>query len=240
MIATYSGRDGPVQIDLKVDKKTGLFVRPGTSDQKMLREAAIRDYSTVDCRGHLCLDLGGNVGGFILKAAQEGAWAVTSFEPEPQNYAILKENAEAVRKRYPFPIRINTVEAAVSDKTGTFDLTISPGTNSPCSASLTTKVSHGRHTVPVQVHAIREVLQKYRPTLVKMDIEGAEYAVLDEPMPDFVQEMAIEFHGFTKKNRALMQLHLQKLRDQGWTFVHEKSKKIFAVVSLVTVHVKRC
>lgn len=239
MIATFAGKNGPESVELAKDKKSGLYIRPGSSDQTMLREACFRDYSTVYCKDHVCLDLGGNVGGFILKAAIEEAHSVISYEPEPRNFDIMSLNATEVRLRYPLMGLIDLNQAAVSDVTGTFDLTISPGSNSPCSASLTTKVKGNRYTVPVQVDAIKDVLAKHRPTLIKMDIEGAEYAVLREKMPAHVQEMAIEFHGFTKKNRALMHENIAKLKQDGWKFIDERSKKIFNVVSLITVHIKR-
>lgn len=243
MLGTYNGDAGPVQVELKTDRKTGLWMRPGTSDQKMIREASLRDYSTINCKGHRCLDLGANVGGFILKAAQEGAVAYLGFEPEPYNYEVLKANFDKVslemKKDRVLVDGMAIRQAAVSDQDGEFDLTISPGSNSPCSASLTTRVSGDRHTVKVAVVSMKNVLEEFAPSLIKMDIEGAEYAVLKDPMPSHVKEMAIEFHGFTKKNRALMQEAIARLRAEGWHFVEEKSKKIFSIISLITVHVKR-
>lgn len=238
MIGTYNGKDGLVEVQLKTDNKTGLWARPGTSDQTMIREARFKDYSTIDCKGHVCLDLGGNVGGFILKAAVEGAKEVISYEPEPFNYAILEKNAQIVSSRYP-NIKVTPLNKAVSGETGEFDLVISPGSNSPCSASLTNKLRGDRHSIKVQVDGIKEVLDRYRPTLIKMDIEGAEYEVLAEPFPEYVQELAIEFHGFTKRNRERMHETIARLQAQGWKMVDERSKKIFNVVSLITIHVKR-
>ena len=194
---SYITKSGEVlTVELIEDKKYGLLIRPETSDKAMLIDSMKKDYATVNCAGARALDLGSNIGGFILKAAVDGATVVRSYEPEPNNFKVLELNADIIRNRYP-NTEIQLVEAAVSDVAGTFNLQVRNGENSPCSASLTAKASKAFTSIPVTVEAIAKVYEEFKPTIIKMDIEGAEYPVLQVPIPESVTVIAIELHGFS-------------------------------------------
>lgn len=227
-------KGGLVEVELELDKKFGGYIRPGSSDQDMLKDCLKKDYSSVECKDHIVLDLGSNIGGFILKAAREKAKEIVCYEPEPYNFVVLRENALLASEGSNLIPELH--QAAVAKEAGTFDLVINPGKNSACSASLTTRVQSNKISVPVQVEAFSDVLAKVKPTMIKMDIEGAEYGILDLlDDADTVKELAIELHGFSLDNRALMHQYFNKFKDT-WTLVSFKEHIVFKQLSLITAH----
>ena len=58
---------------------------------------------------------------------------------------------------------------------------------------------------PIMVKTIefKELLELYRPEVIKMDIEGSEFDIINEPLPDYVQEFHCEFHIFFRDDRIL-------------------------------------
>lgn len=226
------------EIELAVDPKSKLYIRPKTSDHQMIREAVKKDYRTINCKGKVCLDLGGNVGGFALKAAREGAVKVVSYEPEPSNFRMLQLNFARIREMHP-NTELAAIEEAVSGNEGSFDLVLNPGGNAHCSASLVRKSRKGSLSIKVKVVALRDVVAALKPDMIKMDVEGAEYDMLPEAIDPCVKEIAIELHGFTIEHRAKMAGQLAELKAQGWNVVEEQTKVIFNETSLITAHLTR-
>ncbi|HLM66817.1 MAG TPA: FkbM family methyltransferase, partial [Longimicrobium sp.] len=132
-------------------------------EQTRLFEQHIRPGGTV-------LDVGANVGYYTLLASvlAGDAGRVHAFEPEPRNAEFLRRHA-AINRRANVTVR----QAAVSDRAGTarFDFGSGSGT--------------GRlaHAGAIEVRTLR--LDDYctehglAPTAVKIDVEGAEVAVLE-------------------------------------------------------------
>jgi FkbM family methyltransferase len=237
LIGKYWAKDGLKEVPLEVDRSTGLWYRPNTSDRQMLKDATKKDYGTVNTKDHIVFDLGSNVGGFILKCAEEGAERVIAYEPEPYNLEVLQHNVKAIKARHP-NFSVTVIPHAVGKTPGSFDLVLNPGSNSACSGSITSKPRSNRISVPIQVVSFREELDAWMPTLVKMDIEGAEYQLLDEPLPAFVTELACELHGFSKENSALMETTFARLQTE-WTTVEAKRHLVFKSECLITAHFTR-
>lgn len=239
-LSSFYSKEGLVEVELSVHKKTGLYFRPNSSDLKTIKESIIKDYSTIDCKDHIVLDLGSNIGGFIYKAINEGADKVLGYEPEPNNFKVLSLNTNHIRNKFNITeddkLIIN--EAAVSDKVGEFELVINPGKNSACSASLTSRTQSNRKTVLVKVDNFFNIIEEYKPSLIKMDIEGAEYPLLKDDLPFYVKEMAIELHGFSKNNNKLMFETLENLKKK-WNIVNINEQIVFKKLNLIQVHLRR-
>ena len=135
--------------------------------------------------GDIALDLGANIGDLTVHLAANGA-TVHAYEPEPETFGLLSE-------RFAQSANVHLHQAAVSDRDGTTEL-ILPASfrEKPRSASKSASIAHDRYLGPghiahnVIVHNISTIICALPklPTLVKMDIEGAELAVLEAMRKD--------------------------------------------------------
>lgn len=118
--------------------------------------------------GDIVLDIGANIGYYTLIAAKivgdEGK--VFAFEPDPENFSLLKKNIEINGYR-----NVTPVQKAVSDKSGKIKLFLSEDN----------KAGHriyddmlGKKCINVDAVAIDDFLKGNKVDFVKMDIEGAE------------------------------------------------------------------
>jgi FkbM family methyltransferase len=140
-------------------------------------DAVVADLTPDD----ICIDLGANYGLFTKIMAQSGA-TVHAFEPDPDTFTILEENCGSLPN-------VVLHQAGVSDEDGTFTLTRmlprkGQGHSDYSQGSSITfdgKKMNFDDQVDVKIIdllAFMENLPK-RVKLVKMDIEGAEWKILD-------------------------------------------------------------
>jgi hypothetical protein len=68
-----------------------------------------------------------------------------------------------------------------------------------CAHSLTYR--RGRTSIEVRAFNFDDILEEFKPTFIKMDIEGGEYELMDTltALPDYVHGLALEIH-FNQKN----------------------------------------
>jgi FkbM family methyltransferase len=127
--------------------------------------------------GDTFFDIGANVGFFTLIAARlvGPSGKVFAFEPVPANAAAVRRNAALNHFAH-----IQVIEAAVGDSPGEIELIL---TRHPGGASIIHDTPSpditGRIRVPmVQIDALVKAGRVPVPTTVKIDVEGAEPAVL--------------------------------------------------------------
>ena len=142
------------------------------------------------------VDIGANVGYFTLLSAEQvgPGGTVYAFEPEPDNYALLKKNIEL--NSYS---NIRAIESAVSDECGSIQLFLSSMDNGSHSIyDAAARGVAGIKTVnTTTLDAFLEGKGWPKVDLVKIDVEGAENKVLDgmklfcEKSPEF--NLIIEF-----------------------------------------------
>jgi FkbM family methyltransferase len=224
------------EVELKVHRASGLFYRPGTSDANMLKECT-SDYPTVDCSGKVVFDCGGNIGGFTCRAIRQGAAEVVVFEPEPFNFEVLETNVHLVLKEKASGIAVTMVNAAVVAGDDTvLPFYINSGSNAMCSASLLA----GRHRLQVNVDCVNffTMLENFRPSLIKMDIEGGEYPLIAHGLPEYVKELAIELHGSSKATNGLMHSFFEEY-SESWNLVSHEFVNIFNAHSITLAHFSR-
>lgn len=183
------------------DKKTGLWCRPDTLDEYVIREQSSYRALFELCRNKTVLDIGGNIGAFAYFALENGASEVFSFEPDPQNATIY-------RKQH---LKSTLFQEAISSKTGTSKLFLNSGKNKGLHSL---QKIQGREFIPVMTRSFKQVLKTYSPEVIKIDIEGGEYNLNLEELPSYVESIAIELHLTHGNNREQAVSLIKSLKSQ--------------------------
>lgn len=178
-------------MNLQVYRNT--FVRKGNNcDRKMVKES-YDNYSHFDLNENdIVLDLGANIGGFVNLCAEANVKKYIGYEPDNENFKVLSEN---VKKLKNFEI-IRSAVSARPEKELVF-LQTSSG-NKDCSGSICRKPRKNLIEQVVPNTTFDEVFESVRPSIVKMDIEGAEYEwFLNNKgvLPDYIRQISFEIHS---------------------------------------------
>ncbi|UOF80034.1 methyltransferase [Caudoviricetes sp.] len=172
--------------------------RPGTMDDAIVREIA-RSYGMLRYEKARVLDIGACFGAFSSFAIRMRAKTVTTIEPDPSNYAALRKNLLALKDdmRALFPkvtaIHGAAVRSDCEDKTTSLYLSGSKNVGRH-----STVIQRGRDAIDVPIKKFSELLAE-NPTLIKIDCEGSEHALLSEIVeqdgiwPDSVTQVVVEF-----------------------------------------------
>lgn len=187
---------------MRYDRPTGVWYR--RSDRLILDEGV---YDNVPvARGDVVLDLGAHIGTATRLFLRKGAARSVAVEPDPENLAILRRNVVRL------PVTI--VPAAVGATNGqtAFYTRADRGFVGSILADPTRK----RFTVPVV--ALSDLLAKHRPTIVKCDIEFAEYGLPElRALPDHVRVLTGEVHiryvGIFGAGRTMDATELRQRRE---------------------------
>lgn len=167
-------------------QSNGYYIRVDTFDPGSVKEC-LRNYSDIDVKDKVVLDLGANIGGFAKMAVDAGAKQVIAVEPCPDNFAMLQLNS-------PKSLNLNAAVSEHSDPKCTFYYATSQ--RNSVSSSTAKRRNSSDISVEVDSYNFSALLEQYRPQVLKIDIEGKEYDLLDtiDKIPDFVETVAIEFH----------------------------------------------
>jgi FkbM family methyltransferase len=144
----------------------------------------------MDTKG-VVIDAGANVGFFTLFAKENGATRVYSIEPDPLPYSFLESNY----KHDPSVITINKVLSHKNEPVN-FDIVL---INSVGSSMQEYKLKNDE-AFPIKIDSIslHNILNiESTINLLKLDIEGAEYDVLDNLDSSYfknINQFFIEFH----------------------------------------------
>lgn len=156
----------------------------------------------------IVLDLGGNIGAFTCDVFDK-VKKVIVFEPEDVNYEFLSTNIEDNGAKN--VIAHKKAVVGNDDKVRDFYLGKAPYYYSFL-------VKHNRKRVPVECVNINDVMKKYKPTKMKVDIEGSEWEVLincedfgkvDQIIFEYNFDMNMDLKEDFKRFKALRK-HLKK------------------------------
>jgi len=134
------------------------------------------------------LDVGAHSGMFVLWCRAINAEVpIFAFEPEPNNFSILKTHiAENHLKN------VIAKQVAVSDSVGETQLQIS---DDSMNHALLVKLDTDAKTIKVQTTSLERILKQNHLSsvdLIKLDVEGAEYQILEStPKETFARIRAI-------------------------------------------------
>lgn len=158
--------------------------------------------------GDAMLDLGAHVGYYSLIGARkvQATGKVYAFEPLPRNIGYLKDH-----------LKLNDVENVVlyEGAIGHFDGYFNLTDNSPVGAKLS---ENGR--LKVRVYSLKNLLQSKAipiPQVIKMDIEGAEYELLND-LKDVLKDQDIKIFLSTH-GKDIHRKCLAMLTDLGYSFI---------------------
>jgi FkbM family methyltransferase len=149
--------------------------------------------------GDLAIDLGANVGLFTARMAATGA-DVVAFEPDPHAFALLSDRV----KHLP---NVTLIAAAAGDAPGTLtlfrhvDFAEHPDLRTTSSSIIPgkTRMDEGAGIAVDVIDFAAWLAEKNRPVaLLKIDIEGAEVALLERllatPQATLVTQAFVETH----------------------------------------------
>ena len=177
-------------------------VRTGTWDVEIIRH--VEDYyvshGLAIREGDVVVDIGAHIGGFALYAC-ELANEVHAYEPAPENYEYLRFNIELneVDNVYPYQL-------AVMDRAGEFELMQTRSANTGGYSITLENMPNAcddrngtYEPVVVEATTLTDIVNRLGEIdFLKMDIEGAEYAVLLSTPADVlkrIRTIALETHN---------------------------------------------
>jgi len=182
-------------------------IRPGSSDEKAIREVVEKNayekkYFKIE-PGEQWLDLGGNIGAFAVLASSKGA-KVTTFEPDPTNVKLIKEN-----------LALNTLEAIVKNRAVVHDDTKAATMNLwPDGQSWRNSLVRNKRGTSQMTVFCENAFSLMNPnTCVKMDIEGSEIPILEAwPSTLKVKKLVFEYSFDVDPSCARLRAILTKLK----------------------------
>jgi FkbM family methyltransferase len=187
--------------------------------------------------GGVFFDVGANIGFFSLVAARQvGAeGGVYSFEPVPSNVALIRRNAELNSLR-----TIRVFPEAVGATSGRAELLVARHIGGAVLASAG-RPPDAQGRITVDLVTLDDAMQKHGlrpPTLMKIDVEGAEFDVLrgasgilrahkpkliyeiDDATEAGVQRKSQEIETFLKTAGYSIQPLPNSYSMDGWRVVH--------------------
>jgi FkbM family methyltransferase len=205
----------------------GITYRSSSTDVQAIievlgdKQCYLRD-DTWSPHGHEVLDAGAHIGCFSRYALDKGALSVRSFEPEPSNAALVRRNANA-------PNACLVEAALVNSNTTSATLVLGRQRDSDGAANTWRHALEDYNTYAgdLETRTVR-CLSFYdilgNATFVKMDIEGAELAILDtfeRGVWRNVRRLVFEY-SFTKR-RSLPHFRriVQALEQEGFTLSYD-------------------
>lgn len=174
-------------------------------DKKMVNES-VENYlkDGLDYKDKVCLDLGANVGGFVKLALDHGANKVIAVDCDKRNFSILKESFKEDEVELIYGAVIGSEQPVV-------EIYKSNSKNNHCSTSIFNKHRFGSYDV-VPTIDVKTLLSEYKPDIVKIDVESAEYTFIDDVIDYLPKVLFIELHG--NKHKKQMEKYTEILKSK--------------------------
>jgi FkbM family methyltransferase len=184
--------------------------------------------------GWTIVDIGGGIGDFTTFAAKAHASnTVYAFEPTPQSYGLLQENLKRNRA-----LNAHGFAQAIWSEEGTLYIDTTVGEPGQFISHTEGSSSSATASIAVPSISLAQAFQRLginRCDLLKMDCEGAEYAILFNSAPEVlekVQRIVMEYHdNVTQYSHADLESFLI---ERGFTvhstpnFVHKTLGYLYA------------
>ena len=219
--AEYKFRDGTRLLD-------GTGTLAGTIAVVFVRQ----EYGQID-KYQTILDIGANMGSFMLYAARSNSGAkIYCYEPVLQNFSLLTKNI----KINSLMSRVFAFQYAVAANNGPMDILLSA---SPLHSfySINRDCEHEK----VECTTLKKIIELHgleKIDLLKMNCEGAEYEILENCLPDEferIYNIRLEYHnlGATKRNGDFLARFLTKQGYSIQRFTRYKNESGFIWASRI-------
>jgi FkbM family methyltransferase len=180
--------------------------------------------------GDTFVDAGAHEGFFSLLAAHHSSGVrVYAIEPQTRLQRVLRDNISLNR----FEQRIRLIRVALSDSTGTATLRLKPMMHSGSSGMFQTGVLPGG-TEEVETTTIDQIVQDQRLSrirLLKIDVEGAEHAVIRGAERTLsnqqVDILALEYHPSVGPGQNACELTHRRLLGYGYQLTEVHGQTIY-------------
>jgi len=152
---------------------------------------------------------------FDLQLIENYGLRVFAFDPTPKSVEWLKQQE--------LPGNFKAFPLGIANYSGEADFFL-PKNEQYVSASMTTKQSE--KFVRVKVKTLADIAKELGHTsidILKMDIEGAEYDVIDDILKSGIKihQLLIEFHHrFHPEGSKITRISIEKLRQAGFLLFH--------------------
>ncbi len=173
------------------------------------------------------VDLGANIGMASLYFVSRWPMArIEAYEPNPASFELLGKNLQPDR----FPqAEIILHQAALSTGVATADFTVPEGNPTSVCAGLSTGASEDAPGSRISVPTADAAEVFSRPAdLVKLDIEGHEYDVLEHALPhsSCIRSMVVEFHDMNRDSSRCERLLRRLLGEGGYSAQDEDGTRL--------------
>lgn len=182
------------------------------------------------------IDIGGHIGSFSIWAAKQAHQGkVFTFEPNPENFLMLKENKEINQI-----LNLEIFNLAVSDSIG--EITLFNSVHQNMGHSIYEK--HLLHQTIVKTISLDEILkanQIEKVDLLKIDAEGAEYPILLNTSPAVLQKIdkiILEYHDYLSHGYTYQDIK-KYLEANGFTVQRKTSLYRQSVLKLGVLIARR-
>jgi FkbM family methyltransferase len=173
-----------------------------------------------------CLDIGANIGYYTILMAKLGAW-VHSFEPEPFNYKVLKDNIAANDLWSKVSLYNNAVSSSIH-QVNFYEARVGQENINYGMGRMYKSKWCKQEPIIVDTVTIDSLEFHEPPTFIKMDAEGWEYFILLGGIQTITLHkptMLIEFHPPTLKEA-------ETNPEDVYNFLRDRGYKIYLVPNL--------
>jgi FkbM family methyltransferase len=162
-------------------------------------------------RPSVVIDIGANLGYYVALEALAGAEKIIAVEPVPPTYSYLCRNLKTIENAV-------ALNVAVADRDGEVSMTVSDSFNLAHVTEGESDASYAsRSRIRVKAFSLNTLikklgLQNLKNIMLRMDIEGYEYKILSENIPEQISLINVELHS----NNYDVKEFCQKILDQGF------------------------
>tara|TARA_B100000902_G_scaffold62911_1_gene69817 strand:- start:6197 stop:6928 length:732 start_codon:yes stop_codon:yes gene_type:complete len=191
-------------------------------DKDMVNDCLAHYSQFDDLEDAIVMDWGANIGGFGRMLMDKPIKRYIGVECHPENFEVMEKNLGD-------DLRFALIEAAVTNQdAGNIDLYMTGSKQEFCSGTTNPKSNAAKNMRKKKVSVATvngyRLLEKYKPTHLKCDIEGEEYRMFDPDwlIPDSVKQLSLEFHWADRILSDYESTVRESLIRQGFTPVQEK------------------